>query len=393
MNALPGNLPHVGTDRKFDSPDDVARKLEPQQPVQCFSSNVLAQRVRLFQNNFPGRVSYAVKANPNAVVIRAAALAGLETFDIASPAEMALVSAHAPGAEMHYHNPVRSRREVELAWHHYGCRRFSIDDPGELRKILEIVEAPEDIEIAVRFRLAASGNAVHDFSEKFGATPQAAVHLLAQVKLCGFVPVLTFHPGSQCLDPASWHQHIVAAAEIAQSANVKIAKLNVGGGFPVSYASHAAPDLKHFFRQIRQTALTSFGADDIPNLECEPGRAIVGPSVSVLTRVKLVRNSSREVFLNDGIYGNLMESTQAPSLQPKARIIRNGSKPSRNQQPFIIYGPTCDPLDRLPGTIMLPTDIREDDYIEFQNLGAYGAATATRFNGYGETQMLQVGVV
>ena len=70
MNALPENLPYIGTDRKFDNPDDVACKLEPQQPVQCFSSNVLAQRIRLFQDNFPGRVSYAVKANPSAVVIR-----------------------------------------------------------------------------------------------------------------------------------------------------------------------------------------------------------------------------------------------------------------------------------------------------------------------------------
>ncbi len=33
---------------------------------------------------------------------------------------------------------------------------------------------------------------------------------------------------------------------------------------------------------------------------------------------------------------------------------------------------------------MLPASVREGDYIEIGNLGAYARAMGTRFNGYGE---------
>lgn len=390
MNALPQNLPVNVKNHKFKDPTEVAKLKNPQEPIQCFSANKLKQRIDLFQNSFPGDVSYAVKANPSLLIIKAAALAGLKTFDVASPAEMDLVSQYANGAVMHYHNPIRATHEIEQAWHKHQCRRYSIDEASELRKILKIIGNPARIEIAVRFRLPSSGHAVHDFSEKFGATQQAASQLLAQVKLCGFIPVLTFHPGSQCLDPASWREHIIAASDIAKTAGVTIAKLNVGGGFPVDYAAHQAPDLKLFFKTIQDATNQAFGPENTPALECEPGRAIVAPSVSVLTRVKMVRKATQEVYLNDGIYGNLMESTQAPDLRPVARIVSGKNTITPPQSPFIVYGPTCDPLDRLPGTIMLPTNIAEDDFVEFRNLGAYGMATSTNFNGYGISKIVEV---
>ena len=50
--------------------------------------------------------------------------------------------------------------------------------------------------------------------------------------------------------------------------------------------------------------------------------------------------------------------------------------------PFTIFGPTCDPSDCLPRALDLPGDIRAGDYLEFGLAGAYGSATATRFNGF-----------
>ena len=134
----------------------------------------------------------------------------------------------------------------------------------------------------------------------------------------------------------------------------------------------------------------TFGSENAPLLECEPGRALVAPAVSLLTRVKMVRRSSREVFLNDGIYGNLMEASQAPRLQPAACLVQSHGAPTGPLEPFTIYGPTCDPMDRLPAAVTLPNNIAEDDFVEFCNIGAYGVATSTNFNGYGSSHMLQV---
>ena len=49
----------------------------------------------------------------------------------------------------------------------------------------------------------------------------------------------------------------------------------------------------------------------------------------------------------------------------------------------MLFGPTCDSMDRLPGEAAVPVAIAEDDFIVFDAMGAYGSVTATQFNGYG----------
>jgi ornithine decarboxylase len=55
----------------------------------------------------------------------------------------------------------------------------------------------------------------HDFSTKFGAPEHIAVELLQDIQRRGFVPVMTFHPGSQSRDPNVYVRHIEAAHRIA----------------------------------------------------------------------------------------------------------------------------------------------------------------------------------
>ncbi len=361
----------------------VARALNPQQPVFCFAPQALRANAARFRKGFPGEVSYAVKANSASVVIAAMAEAGIKVFDVASIAEMEVVAAAAPGARLHYHNPVKSRQEIAEASAIHGCRRFALDDVGELAKILEVVRGVAGIELAVRFRLPPHGAAAHDFSTKFGADPRGAADLLRLIARSGHRPVLTFHPGSQCTDPQAYARYIKAAGEIAHGAGVRLAALNVGGGFPASYRHSTAPPLPAFFAAIADSLRAAFADAERPPLECEPGRGLVASSMSLLSRVKLVKPSHRELFLNDGIYGALLEMSQAPALAPHYRVIRDGAVHGGPVQRFTAYGPTCDPLDRIPGELVLPADIAENDFIEFSTVGAYGAATATRFNGYG----------
>lgn len=372
----------------YESVLKIAATLAPAEPVQCFFPHKLRHQINCFTNNFRGDVAFAVKANPSHQIIKSAHSLGIKTFDVASLPEIDLVASNAPEAKLHYHNPIKSKLEIQTAHFKFGCNRFAIDDLAELRKIFSVTGQNNEIEIAVRFSLPQSNNAVHDFSEKFGAKPAEAAHLLAHVKLLGFSPVLTFHPGSQCTTPAGWIEHIQAAAQIAQNADITLTKLNIGGGFPVKYAKESKYPLEAFFTNIEQAACAAFEVP--PQLECEPGRAIVGPSISLLTQVKHVRHEQREIYLNDGIYGSLLEMTQAEQLTPNLKVIKNGKYIQGNQQLYTVYGPTCDPLDRLPNKFQLPMSIAEDDYIEFESLGAYGAATSTRFNGYGHASIVEI---
>jgi ornithine decarboxylase len=365
-----------------------ARELAPESPVFCFSAERLRAGARRFMQGFPGEVSYAVKANSSRHVLETLAGAGLSVWDVASVQEMALVRAVQPAAVFHYHNPVKSRAEIREAFARHGCRRFAIDSREELDKIAAVTDNIQGLEIAVRFVLPrADKSSAHDFTSKFGAGEAQAAVLLAEARRRGHRAVLTFHPGSQCKDPQAYARHIAAAGRIARAAGVRLETLNVGGGFPVDYARSGAPDLEAFFAAIAEAARVTFG-DEVPHLECEPGRGMVARAISLLTRVKLVRGG--DVFLNDGVYGALMEVSQVSELQPPFRAIRDGDELVGETAAKTVFGPTCDPLDVLPEKLELPKEIAEGDFIEFGTLGAYGCATMTRFNGYGGHAMVRV---
>ncbi|MGI9414473.1 MAG: hypothetical protein ACR2PM_12435, partial [Hyphomicrobiales bacterium] len=353
----------------------------------CFSADALAGQARVFLSGFPGEVTYAVKANPSPGIIDVLSRQGVTAFDVASPAEMALVRSEAPRAGLHYHNPVKSRQEIEQAYHRFGIRHFAADDEAELHKLASTIADRGSVEAVIRFR-AGQNRAGHDFSTKFGAEPAHAAALLKLAHELGFRLALTFHPGSQCLDARSYVENIEAAGDICGRANVGIGRLNVGGGFPVAYPGETVPPLSAFFSAIAEATVRVFGQEH-PTLVAEPGRALVAGSTSLLARVKHRRPHIDDLFLNDGIYGAFMELTQAPVDLP-CRAVRNGRVLEGPKQGFAVYGPTCDPLDRLPNPIVLPAAVTEGDWIEFGMVGAYGAATVTRFNGYGAISSVPV---
>ncbi len=380
-------------DAGFDDPGTLITALRPDVPVLMVSPRRLQHQYTTFCQHFPGKVTYAVKANPHAWTLRTLCDMGVTTFDVASPEEMRAVDAVCPDAKLHYNNPIQSPREIHAALTQFGVRTFTIDDASGLRKIMQALArlggrpGHGEIEIFVRFALG-SDDALYDFASKFGAAPTDAVTLLQAVKAQGFCPSLAFHPGSQCHSADTYGLHIRTAAMIAARAEIKVYRLNVGGGFALSYDSaQPMPTIETYCQAISKAIHAAFG-DRPPILICEPGRALVGPAASLLARVKHKR-SDGTLVLNDGIYGSLMELAQMPITRP-ARAWRGGTILSGEPCAFKIFGPTCDPLDVLPAPVQLVSGVAEADWIEFGLNGAYGAATGTRFNGYGAFLTQQV---
>ena len=369
----------------WTNPSEYLRSVQPENPVLFFAPAALQSAARRFIDGFPGMVTYAVKSNPGEAVIENLAAAGVRGYDVASPFEMHLIRRLAPDAALHYNNPVRSRAEIAVAVE-LGVKSYSVDSRSELEKLIADVPA-EGTEITVRFKLPVSG-AAYNFGAKFGATADVAVGLLKRVAEAGFIPSITFHPGTQCTDPAAWDSYIRAAADIARNAGVTIARLNVGGGFPSHRLHGVVPQLEATFALIDRVATEAFG-DDRPLLVCEPGRGLCGDAFTLATRVKSVRDDTH-VFLNDGIYGALAELPLIGVID-RVRVVTPGGEARRGAaMPRIVFGPTCDSVDRLPGDVMLPSDIAEGDFVIFEGLGAYSTVTNTRFNGFGELTLATV---
>lgn len=369
----------------WTNPTEYLRTVSPQNPVLFFAPQALQAMARRFIDGFPGMVTYAVKSNPEEAVIENLVAAGLRGFDVASPFEMQLIRRLAPEAAMHYNNPVRARAEIAVAVE-LGVRSYSVDSASELEKLIEMVPA-EGTEISVRFKLPVAG-AAYNFGAKFGATAELATVLLARVAEAGFIPSITFHPGTQCTDPAAWESYIRTAATIASDAGVTIARLNVGGGFPSHRLHGVMPALDETFALIDRVTGEAFG-DNRPMLVCEPGRAICGDAFTLAARVKAVRDDTH-VFLNDGVYGALTELPLIGVIDRMTVVTPEGQVRGGPTQPRIVFGPTCDSVDRLPGELPLAADIAEGDFVVVHGMGAYSTVTNTRFNGFGELGMATV---
>lgn len=369
----------------WTNPTEMIRNMQPENPVLFFAPSVVQAAARRFIDGFPGMVTYAVKSNPGEEMVENLAAAGIRGYDCASAWEIDLIRRLAPDAAIHYNNPVRARHEIAHAVEK-GVKSYSVDSRSELQKLIEMVPA-EGTEISVRFKLPVAG-AAYNFGAKFGATVDLAVDLLKTVAAAGFVPSITFHPGTQCTDPHAWEAYIREAAVIARTAGVTIARLNVGGGFPNHRMAAVVPALEDTFALIDRVATEAFGADR-PLLVCEPGRALCGDAFTLAARVKALRDGAH-VFLNDGVYGTLWELPLIGVIDRIQVIDATGTPRNGKPVPRIVFGPTCDSVDRLPGEIALPGDLAEGDYIIWHGMGSYSVVTNSRFNGFGDLQMATV---
>jgi ornithine decarboxylase len=162
-------------------------------------------------------------------------------------------------------------------------------------------------------------------------------------------------------------------------AGVVLDRLDVGGGFPSIYEDDAPPaPLSAFVRAIVD------GVERLPigercRLMCEPGRALVAEAESLIVRVDARRGN--ELFINDGSYGTLFDATHMAFNFPVRLVGKEDD--GEPLVPFSFWGPTCDTIDFMKGPFLLPGKVKEGDYIEIGNTGAYGRALAGRFNGYG----------
>ena len=345
----------------------------------------MAVAARWFRDTFKDDVLYAVKANPAPWVIKALVKEGICAFDVASIPEIELIAEHAPRARVAFMHPVKSRKAISEAYFDYGVRTFALDCHEELTKILDATGQARDLNLMVRLTAPNHGSA-YPLSGKFGIEPEAATSLLLSARratqdLMG----VCFHVGSQCMRPTAYQGAMSAASRALVRAGVFADVVDVGGGFPSVYPGMVPPVMDDYAQSI-QRAFSEMMVHETTELWCEPGRALVAESSSVLVKVELRKGDA--LYLNDGAYGNLFDAAHSKWPFP-VKLIRDGEA-SPSLKPFRFYGPTCDSLDVMPGPFWLPEDIADGDYIEIGMLGAYGVAMNTRFNGFGKTDTVVV---
>lgn len=370
---------------QFTDVTAVARALRPSYPVYCVRPDVLAASARRFISQFPGTVLYAVKCNPHPLVLNALYKGGIRHFDTASLTEIAQVTDAFEDAHTYFMHPVKARAVIKSAWQIYGVRHFVVDHMDELNKVVQEVGAQGNT-IIVRVNTPPADDALYHLAAKFGAAPTQAAELMKEAKARGAEVGLAFHVGSQCRSPQAYLAALELLGGVIAEAGVNPVCIDVGGGFPAAYGDRPVPALDAYMDAIRQ-GLKMLKVSPTVEIFAEPGRALVAQGCSLLTQVQLRKDD--RLYINDGIYGSLSEMNTVAIRLP-ARVIRLDGPVSETLGEFALNGPTCDSLDVLPGTFSLPADVREGDWIEIDQVGAYSNALATRFNGFHPETFVQV---
>ena len=361
---------------KFKTVEKLVNQLRPDEPIYCIRKTSIQVASKFFQNNFPGKVLYAVKTNPHPLVIKTIIDSGIKNFDVASINEIKAIREIDKSVKCSYMHTVKSRESIKEAYFNYGVKTFSLDSKDELIKIIESTGQAKDLELFVRVAVS-NEHAEIDLSKKFGALTSEATGLLRLTKQYAKKIGLSFHVGSQCMHPISYSKGIKEIGNIIKRTKIIPDYINVGGGFPTIYPDLIPQSIESYFNEI-QDALKNLKLENLPEIICEPGRAIVAESGSTIVRVNL--RKKQKLYINDGTYGTLFDAG-VPNIVYPSKLITNGRIISKKLTPFDFYGPTCDSMDYMKGPFILPNNIKENDYIELGQLGAYGLTFRTDFNG------------
>jgi ornithine decarboxylase len=371
--------------QKFKSVDELVNQLRPIEPVYCIRKKSIQLASKYFQSKFSGKVLYAVKTNPNPLVLKTIVESGIENFDVASIKEIEAIKKISPNANCFFMHTVKNRENIKEAYFNHGIKTFSLDTKDELIKIIESTNQAKDLELLVRVSVS-NEHAEIDLSKKFGAISSDAVGLLRLAKQYAKKVGLGFHVGSQCMHPISYTKGISEIGNIINKTKIVPDVINIGGGFPTIYPDLVPQSLDNYFNEIKK-GLKNLKLEKLPEIICEPGRAIVAESGSTIVRVNL--RKKQKLYINDGTYGTLFDAG-VPNIVYPSKLITDGRIISKKLTSFDFYGPTCDSMDYMKGPFILPNNIKENDYIELGQLGAYGLTFRTHFNGFYSDNIFEV---
>jgi ornithine decarboxylase len=371
--------------QKFESVDQLVNTIRPVDPIYCIRPNSIKSACSWFKQNFPGQILYAVKTNPNEKVIKFIGESGIDKFDVASINEIKLIKKILPKARAYYMNTVKNREHIKEAYVNYNIRDFALDTKEELQKIIESTNCAKDLTLYIRVSIS-NEHAEIDLSQKFGALPGEALGLLRLAKAHAKKVGLSFHVGSQCMHPISYAKGIREVGNIIKKTKIIPDVINVGGGFPAIYPDLNPQPLENYMREIKK-AFDHLKLENKPELLCEPGRSLVAESGSSI--VKVILRKKQKIYINDGTYGSLFDAGVLNFVLP-TRMIPNGRVASKKLTAFSLYGPTCDSADFMKGPFVLPNNLKEGDYIEIGQLGAYSLTFRTKFNGFYSDKIFEV---
>lgn len=331
---------------------------------------------------------YAVKCNPNPVIIHILNLMGCN-FDCASKNEISVVhDLIKDSSKILFANPCKMCNHIKFA-RGIDVDLMTFDSEQELYKIkLYHPYANLILRIAVDDK-----NSIINFSDKYGVKLENVLPLIQLSKALKLNIVgVSFHVGTGCFDASQYYNALrdcKIVYDMALKEGFKLKYVDIGGGFPgidsdsvnfESIANNVQNAITEYFSKINDITFIA-----------EPGRFFVASShtlvVNIIGKKENIVGEEKEFiyYINDGIYGSFncvyFEKT-IPSILP---FNERDEKTYKTK----IFGPTCDSIDIIVQETELP-ELVVGEWCYIESFGAYTTALASNFNGFSKTQIYYI---
>jgi diaminopimelate decarboxylase len=331
--------------------------------------------------SYPHAVHYALKANSTLEIVRLlkALGAGVDANSMGE-VDVALRCGFHP-SEIMFTGVGKSADELARAIS-LGLKAINVESPGELDRLDRLAQDQQRVApVALRVNPDIDARSHPHIStglktNKFGVPIEAAPAIFREIQQRpGLEPVgVHSHIGSQIgtLDPLL--RAASAAVDLAmalRAEGVGLRHVDFGGGVGISYDGTPAIDPTDYGTRLVEIARPS-GLTAL----VEPGRVLVGPAGSLLTRIvdiKHFEGARKFVVLDAG-----MTELLRPALYGAFHRIEPLRPRAGAPMLADIVGPVCESTDTFARDRELP-HVEVGDLMIVRDVGAYGAVMASTY--------------
>ena len=352
-------------------------------PCYVYSRASLTDGWNQFSNALRSRdhlICYAVKANSNLAILNVFARLGAG-FDIVSGGELQRVLAAGGDARKVVFSGVgKTAAEMRMALE-ADVLCFNVESSAELERLNEVAGSMGKI-ASISLRVNPDVDArTHPYistglkQNKFGVAYGEAVALyrrardLAHLRITG----MDCHIGSQLTEVSPFIaavEKILKMADVLADEGIHLEHLDLGGGLGICYRDETPPAIADYVG-----ALLSALGDRRERLILEPGRALVGNSGVLLTRVEYLKHGEEKNF---AIVDAAMNDLMRPALYDAYHEILPVLRENHVRQSYEVVGPICETGDFIGHARDLA--IAPQSLLAVLSAGAYGMSMSSNYN-------------
>lgn len=369
-------------------------------PLYVLDEDLLRENCKVYKNAIDkyydgnGLVLYANKAFCTKYTCKVMAEEGLG-IDVVSGGELYTAKmADFPMDKVYFHGNNKTVDEITMAVE-YGVGNVIVDNIYELERLDAIAKAHGIVQ-NIMFRIKPGVDAhTHSFVQtgqidsKFGVALEngEAFEICKKAKEMSNVKVngIHCHIGSQIFDiePFCKAAEIMMnfAGDLKDELGIEIEKLNLGGGYGISYTENDDPvpydEYIKYVSEIVKDVAAKRGVR-LPMILMEPGRSIVAPAGITLYTVGGVKDIKdvRKYVLVDGGMGDNPRYILYQSEY--TAVIANNANAKRTEK-VTIAGRCCESGDLLLENTLMP-ETNVGDTLAVLATGAYNYSMASNYN-------------